>query len=131
MLEEYLNLREEVEKVFEEEIAKNNQEEYEFNRKLILKILLLANSQFAQLIQAKGPNTHINVACSSTTQAVVIAEDWIKTGRCERVIIIGGEDPTNEQTLEWIEAGFLALGATSTEREVEKAALPFDKKRNG
>lgn len=123
--------REKIKQIFTEELSEYEQSEYEFNRKFLLKILLLANSQFAQLIQARGPNTHVNVACTSTTQAIAIAEDWLKMGRCERVIIIGGDDPTNEHTLEWIGSGFLSLGAATTESEIEKAALPFDKKRDG
>ncbi len=123
--------RKKIEQIFTEELSEYTRSEYEFNRKFLLKVLLLANSQFAQLIQARGPNTHVNVACTSTTQAIAIAEDWIKMGRCERVIIIGGDDPTNEHTLEWIGSGFLSLGAATTEYEVEKAALPFDKKRDG
>ncbi len=117
----------------EELLIKNKmeKEEFEFNRKFLLKILVMANSQFAQIIGARGPNTQINSACASTTQAISIAEDWIKRGRCKRVIILGADNPTSDQTMEWIGTGFLAIGAASIKEKVEDAALPFDKRREG
>jgi len=91
----------------------------------------MANSQFAQIIGAMGPNTQINSACASTTQAISFAEDWIRRGRCKRVIILGADNPTSDQTMEWIGTGFLAIGAASIKEKVEDAALPFDKRREG
>ena len=35
-----------------------------------------------------GPNTQINAACASTTQALSLAEDWIRAGRCRRVVVV-------------------------------------------
>ncbi|NHJ38583.1 MAG: acyltransferase domain-containing protein, partial [Asgard group archaeon] len=105
--------------------------QFEFSRKFLFEILSMGHSQFAQFIRARGPNTQINAACSSTTQAIAIGEDWIKTGRCKRVIIIAADDVTNEQMLEWIASGFLAVGAATTKENVEEAALPFDKRRHG
>lgn len=110
---------------------KNEISTYAFNRKLLFKLLVMGNAQLAQLIKAKGPNTTINAACASTSQAVCIAEDWIKLGRAERVIIISADDATSDSLLEWIGTGFLILGASSLQDELAKAALPFDKKRNG
>ncbi len=121
--------REKIEELLKKE--KPNNEEFEFNRKFLLKTLVMANSQFAQIIGARGPNTQINSACASTTQAISIAEDWIKRGRCKRVIILGADDPTSDQTMEWIGTGFLAIGAASIKEKVEDAALPFDKRREG
>ena len=46
-------------------------------------------------IGARGPNTQINSACASTTQAVAIAEDWIRAGRCRRVVIVAADDVTS------------------------------------
>lgn len=121
--------REKVKELLKKE--KPNNEDFEFNRKFLFKTLVMANSQFAQIIGAKGPNTQINSACASTTQAIAIAEDWIKRGRCKRVIILGADNPTSDQTMEWIGTGFLAIGAASIKEKVEDAALPFDKRRNG
>ena len=106
-------------------------EPYHFNRKLLLDIAALGSTHFAQIIKAKGPNTQISATCSSTTQAIGIAEDWIRTGRCDRVIIIGGEAATSEKQQEWIGASFLAIGAATEKRTINEAVLPFDERRNG
>lgn len=103
----------------------------QFSRNFLFKILSMGHSQFAQLIKAKGPNTQINAACASTTQAVGIAEDWIRTGRCNRVIVIAADDASSEHLLPWIGSGFLVAGGVTTEEEVQNAALPFGKNRHG
>ena len=50
---------------------------YNLDRRFIFRILSMGHSQFAEYIGARGPNTQINAACATTTQAVGIAEDWI------------------------------------------------------
>ncbi|HUR25504.1 MAG TPA: SDR family NAD(P)-dependent oxidoreductase [Candidatus Thermoplasmatota archaeon] len=104
---------------------------YEFNRKFLFNVLSMGHSQLAQLIGARGPNTQVNAACASTTQGIAIAEDWIRTGRCKRVLVVGADDVTSDAMFEWIGAGFLASGAATTQSDVTKAALPFDKRRHG
>ncbi len=91
----------------------------------------MGHSQFADLIGARGPNTQINSACASTTQAVAIAEDWIHAGRCRRVIVIAADDVTSDELLGWFGSGFLATGAAATDDDVAEAALPFDRRRHG
>jgi len=103
----------------------------QFDRRFLFQVLAMGHAQFAQLIGAKGPNTHVNAACASTTQAIAIAEDWIRCGRARRVIVIGADDVTNDTMMEWIGSGFLAVGAASTESTLSNAAKPFDKSRNG
>ncbi|MHA1828056.1 MAG: SDR family NAD(P)-dependent oxidoreductase [Candidatus Heimdallarchaeaceae archaeon] len=105
--------------------------EKQFPRSFLFRILSMGHAQFAQLIKAKGPNTQINAACASTTQAIGIAEDWIKTGRCERVIVIAADDASSENLLPWIGGGFLVAGGVTTKSKVEEAALPFGKDRHG
>ncbi len=104
---------------------------YAFDRKYLFRVVSFGHAQFAEYIMARGPNTQLNAACASTTQAVAVAEDWIRAGRCERVVIVSGDDVTNEQLLQWIGAGFLAVGAAATDEKVEDAALPFDRRRHG
>jgi len=106
-------------------------EEYAFSRNLLVHILSLGSAHFAQFIGARGPNMQVNGACASTTQAVAVASDWIRMGRCERVIIIGGEAATSPAQNRWITSGFLALGAASIKKTVQEAARPFDETRNG
>jgi acyl transferase domain-containing protein len=110
------------------EIARNG---YVFDRRFLFRILAMGHSQFAELLGIRGPNTQVNSACASTTQAVAIAEDWIRAGRCRRVVVIGSDDVTSDKLLPWIGSGFLASGAATTEEVLEKAALPFDRRRHG
>lgn len=104
---------------------------YKLERDFAHNITPLGSAHFAQYIKAKGPNIQMSGACASTTQAIGIAEDWIRAGRCERVIIIGGETPTSEAQSQWIGSGFLSLGAASIKKNIDEAAKPFDEKRNG
>jgi 3-oxoacyl-(acyl-carrier-protein) synthase len=104
---------------------------YEFDRRFIFRILAMGHSQFAEYIGARGPNTHVNAACASTAQGVALAEDWIRNGRCRRVIVLGADDVTSENLMGWVGSGFLATGAAATDDKVEEAALPFDRRRHG
>ncbi|HET9698189.1 MAG TPA: beta-ketoacyl synthase N-terminal-like domain-containing protein, partial [Terriglobales bacterium] len=104
---------------------------YIFERRFLLRTLPMGHSQFAELIGARGPNTHLNAACASTTQAVSVAEDWINAGRCRRVVIISADDVTSDSMMDWFGAGFLASGAAATDEDVAEAAIPFDRRRHG
>ena len=67
-----------------------------FDRRFIFRCLSMGHSQFAEIIGARGPNTQVNAACASTTQAVSMAEDWIRTGRCRRVIVVSADDASSD-----------------------------------
>ncbi|HUO69954.1 MAG TPA: SDR family NAD(P)-dependent oxidoreductase [Solirubrobacteraceae bacterium] len=108
-----------------------DEEPYTFDRRFIFRILSMGHSQLAELIGARGPNTQVNAACASTTQAIALAEDWIRAGRCNRVLIVAADDATSDSMLGWIGSGFLASGAAATDEIVEDAALPFDERRHG
>jgi 3-oxoacyl-(acyl-carrier-protein) synthase len=60
-----------------------------------------------------------------------LAQDWIRAGRCRRVIVISADDITTDHLIEWFGAGFLASGAAATDDVVEEAAIPFDRRRHG
>ena len=111
--------------------AEIEREPYQFDRRFLFRILAMGHSQFAEYIGARGPNTHVNAACASTTQGVALAEDWIRSGRCRRVLVVAADDVTGENLMEWIGAGFLATGAAATDDRVEQAALPLDRRRHG
>ena len=102
-----------------------------FDRKYLLQVLSMGHSQFANWIGARGPNLAINNACASTPAAFAIAEDWMATGRCDRVIIVSGDDSTSDVLMPWIGAGFAAAGAHAMGSEVSEVALPFDARRHG
>jgi malonyl CoA-acyl carrier protein transacylase len=106
-------------------------EPYEFDRRFLLRVLTMGHSQFAEYIGARGPNAHVNAACASTASGVALAEDWIRSGRCRRVVVIGADNVTSPSLIEWIGAGFIATGAGATDEKVEDAALPFDRRRHG
>ena len=106
-------------------------EPYVFDRRFLLRTLSMGHSQFAEFIGARGPNTQVNAACASTTQALTLAEDWIHAGRCNRVIVISSDDVTSDHLMEWMGAGFLASGAAATDEVVSEAAVPFDRRRHG
>ena len=117
---------------FADHLANNGDDgEGRFDRRFLFQVLGMGHSQLAQFIGARGPNTCINAACASTTQALAMAQDWIRLGRAERVVVVGADDVTNKQMLSWIGAGFLAAGAATTADTVEEGALPFDARRNG
>ncbi|TLN00079.1 beta-ketoacyl synthase, partial [bacterium] len=117
-------------RIFELE-NKLKENDYHFDRRFVFRVLSMGHSQFAEYIGARGPNTHVNAACATTTHGVTVAEDWIRAGRCRRVIVIAGDDVTNPTLSSWIGTGLLAGGAATTEANLRMAALPFDKRRNG
>ena len=104
---------------------------YQLDRKFVFQVLSMGHSQFAEYIGARGPNTSLNAACATTTQAVAMAEDWIRAGRCRRVVVIAGDDVTNSNLINWVGASMYASGAATTEGDLRLAALPFDRRRNG
>ena len=121
----------ELDRRIQETDALLGQDGFVFDRRFLFRVLSMGHSQFAEHIGARGPNTQVNAACASTTQAVGLAEDWIRAGRCRRVIIVSADDATSDILMEWIGAGFLASGAAATDEVVEEAALPFDRRRHG
>ncbi|MFW3145617.1 MAG: beta-ketoacyl synthase N-terminal-like domain-containing protein [Thermoplasmatota archaeon] len=105
--------------------------EYHYPRNFMFRVLAMGHSQFAQYIKAKGPNTQINSACATSTIGVGIAQDWIQSGRCKRVLVLGADDPSSPVSLEWFGSSLLALGALTNEKDVTQAAIPFDERRKG
>jgi len=127
----YSILGREIDRRIEELCDGIEREPYVFDRRYLFRILPMGHSQFAEFIGARGPNTQINSACASTAQAVTLAEDWIRTGRCRRVIVVAADDVTTDNLIDWMGAGFLATGAAATDEVVEEAATPFDRRRHG
>ncbi|MBN1566543.1 MAG: beta-ketoacyl synthase, partial [Acidobacteria bacterium] len=104
---------------------------YQFDRRFLFRVLSMGHSQFAEYIGARGPNTATNAACASGTQALALAGDWIRTGRCSRVIVISADDITSNNLMGWFGSGFLASGSAATGEIVEDEATPFDRRRHG
>jgi acyl transferase domain-containing protein len=124
-------LGQEIDRRIEELRLAIEKQPYVFDRRFLLRVLSMGHSQFAELIGARGPNTQINSACATTAQGVALAQDWIRAGRCRRVIVISADDVTSDNLIDWMGAGFLASGAAATDENVEDAAIPFDRRRHG
>ena len=124
-------LKAEIEAWYNENFKDKEVEPQSFTSEFVLKTIIIAHSHFCQWIRARGPATSMSAACASTAQALAVAQDWIKLGRAKRVIVISADDITNDNVSEWILTAFLASGAATTEADVTKAALPFDRRRNG
>ena len=116
---------------FRELSPSNSGDLFRFNRDFLLRVMSMAHGQFAQLIKAQGPNTHVDAACAGTTQAILVARDWIRTGQASRVIVIAADDVAGQSLLPWVGSGFLAMGAATVKGNVREAALPFDERRHG
>ena len=125
------DLGQELDRRIEELRSTIEKENYVFDRRFLLRVLSMGHSQFAELIGARGPNTQINSACATTAQGVSLAQDWIRAGRCRRVIVISADDVTSDHLMGWMGAGFLASGTSATDEKVEDAAVPFDRRRHG
>ncbi|MFC1846696.1 beta-ketoacyl-ACP synthase II [Chloroflexota bacterium] len=76
---------------------------------------------------AKGPNTSLNSACTSGSDAIGNALNFLRLGYAD-VMITGGA-ATNVTTLGL--AGAARMGALSREPDPEKACRPFDLNRDG
>ena len=121
----------EIDRRIQELRAVIEKEPFVFDRRFLFRVLSMGHSQFAEYIGARGPNTQVNAACASTTQAVALAQDWIRAGRCRRVIVLSADDITSDNLLDWMGAGFLASGAAATDEVPQDAAIPFDRRRHG
>lgn len=106
-------------------------EVFQFNHQFINQISGLANNRIAQYIQALGPNFQLDAACSSTSTAITLAEEMIKSGRVDRMLIIASDNATSELSLPYLGGGFLSTGAATCEADLYNAAIPFDLRRNG
>jgi len=127
----YASLAQEMDRRIEELCDTLEKEPYVFDRRYLFRVLSMGHSQFAEFIGARGPNTAVNSACASTTQAVALAEDWIRNERCRRVVVVAADDITSDHLIDWMGAGFLASGAAATDEVIEEAAVPFDRRRHG
>jgi 3-oxoacyl-[acyl-carrier-protein] synthase II len=76
---------------------------------------------------ARGPNTSINSACTSGSDAISNALNFLRLGYAD--LMIAGGAATNVTTLGL--AGAARMGALSREPNPEKACRPFDLNRDG
>ena len=76
-----------------------------------------------------GPVQAVSTACSSGTDAMGVAFDMVRSGRCDVVLTGGAESTINQFGI----VSFEVLHALSTGHDDDptKASRPFDKNRNG
>lgn len=88
-----------------------------------------AAGNIALRFQIKGPAYTLATACASGTDALGLALDMIRSGRCEAAVAGGTEAAVTEFAM----GGFCRIQALSSKRndEPEKACRPFDFDRDG
>lgn len=90
-------------------------------------IINMAAGKLSIAYNAKNTSQGIVTACSSATNAIGDAYEWIKAGKAKVMITGGSEAPIGKAGV----AAFAALTALTTESAPTKAAIPFDKNRSG
>ncbi len=78
-----------------------------------------------------GPTPRSTPRARAPRRRSSLAEDWIRAGRCRRVVVVSADDASSDALLPWLASGFLASGAAATDDIVEEAATPFDQRRHG
>ena len=53
-------------------IATDESAQYEFDRKFLFRVLVLGNSQLAQIVKARGPNVQTNAACAGIAVSILL-----------------------------------------------------------
>jgi 3-oxoacyl-[acyl-carrier-protein] synthase II len=88
----------------------------------------IAAAQISIALGARGPNMCMTSACSSGSDAIGAASEYIKYGNASVMIAGGAEAIINPLGV----TAFSALRALSTRNDVpQKASRPFDKNRDG
>ncbi|PMD73034.1 beta-ketoacyl-ACP synthase II [Companilactobacillus nuruki] len=90
-------------------------------------IINMAAGNISIAFNAKNTSQGIVTACSSATNAIGNAYEYIKQGKAKALITGGTEASVNEMGI----SGFASLTALSRETDPNKASIPFDKDRNG
>lgn len=87
----------------------------------------MVTAQVALEIGAKGPNTSLNSACASGSDALGIALNHLRLGHADVILAGGAEANVNPISI----ASTARVGALSREPDPNKASRPFDLNRDG
>ena len=80
------------------------------------------------LFGAAGPNETVSTACASSSHAISLAFDTIRSGRADVMLCGGSEAPINQLVV----AAFSSMRALSRKNDTpEEACKPFDSGRDG
>ena len=94
-------------------------------RKVALQLTLQANVQLAQIIRARGPNTHCSNACASTTAALQLASYMLTTGDAENILVVSADSTVGNADCATLVESFATLRAATGESDVSAALQPF------
>ncbi len=89
----------------------------------------IPGSLYINLVPAfriKGASLGLSSACSSSSHALGLATDLIRTGQQKTVFVVGAEDCNKYSILP-----FASVRALSVQTDPEKSPCAFDKKRDG
>ena len=89
----------------------------------------IPGSLYINLVPAfriRGASLGLSSACSSSSHALGLAVDLIRTGQQKRVFVVGAEDCNKFSILP-----FATVRALSVQTDPEKSPCAFDKKRDG
>jgi len=87
----------------------------------------MVTAQVGLEIGAKGPNTSLNSACASGSDALGIAFNHLRLGHADVIIAGGSEANVNPISI----ASTARVGALSREPDPNRASRPFDLNRDG
>ncbi len=87
----------------------------------------MVTAQVGLEIGAKGPNTSLNSACASGSDALGIALNHLRLGHADVIVAGGSEANVNPISI----ASTARVGALSKEPDPDKASRPFDLNRDG
>jgi len=104
-----------------------------YDRKWLFRQLVLANAQLAEMIQARGPNLQVSATCAGTSAAITVAHDWLRLGRCERVVVLAADNVTSDALISRVSQAFTSCGVTCQEKDPQTASnrAAFSTHRSG
>jgi 3-oxoacyl-(acyl-carrier-protein) synthase len=116
--------------IIEETKSRITENDYKINNKITYQTFGAA-CHLSILFKFKGPSLFINTQCSSTCTAINIARDWIKTDRCDKVLIVSSDSFIVKDTLFLTGCSFIDAKAVNEKDNLEDIQLPFDENREG
>ncbi|HEY50329.1 MAG TPA: beta-ketoacyl-ACP synthase II [Dehalococcoidia bacterium] len=87
----------------------------------------MVSAQVALEVGAKGPNSSLNSACASGSDAIGVAFSHLRLGHADVIIAGGAEAGVNPIAV----SSTARVGALSREQDPNKASRPFDLNRDG
>jgi 3-oxoacyl-(acyl-carrier-protein) synthase len=97
----------------------------------IFKISVHMCGHLAQILKAQGPTLHINAGCASTLYAIDLANLWLRSNKCEDVILIGADHSGSSTLFPYIAGGFAKEKIATLDTNISNAVQSFGCSRSG